>query len=55
MNSFLRIFKKHKIKRTCNIKPCSNPPKKTILKTKPLLSKNSKKKSKETSAEKFKI
>ena len=44
MNSFLRIFKKHKIKRTCNIKPCSNPPKKTILKTKPLLSKNSKKK-----------
>ena len=44
MNGFLRIFKKHKIKRTSNIKPCSNPPKKTILKTKPLLSKNSKKK-----------
>ena len=44
MNGFLRIFKKHKIKRTSNIKPCSNPPKKTILKTKPLLSKKSKKK-----------
>jgi hypothetical protein len=44
MNGFLRIFKKHKIKRTSNIKPCSNPPKKIILKTKPLLSKNSKKK-----------
>ena len=44
MNGFLRIFKKHKIKRTSNIKPCSNPPKKNILKTKPLLSKKSKKK-----------
>ena len=43
MNRFLRIFKKRKIKRASNIKPCSNPPKKIILKTKPLLSKNSKK------------
>ena len=43
MNGFLRIFKKHKIKRSNNIKPCANPPKKIIIKTKPLLSKNSKK------------
>ena len=45
MNGFLKIFKKHKIRRGSNIKLCSNPPKKTILPTKPLLCKNSKKNS----------
>ena len=43
MNGFLKFFKKHKIKGRNNINPCPNPPKKTIIKTKPLLAKNSKK------------
>ena len=45
MNGFLKIFKKHKIRSGSSIKLCSNPPKKSILPTKPLLSKNSKKNS----------
>ena len=45
MNGFLKIFKKHKLKRGTNKKHYSNPPKKSILPTKPLLFKNSKKNS----------
>ena len=43
MNGFLKILEKHKIQKNNTIKTCVNPPKKCILKPKPLLSKNSKK------------
>ena len=37
MNSFFKIFGKHKIKMNGNKKICWNPPKKNIIKSKPLL------------------
>lgn len=43
MNSFPKNIGKHKIKQYKQIKTCSNPPKKNILKPKPLLIQISKK------------
>ncbi len=43
MKCCLKFFKKHKIKEASNLYSCPNPPKKNIIKTKPLLTKNSKK------------
>ena len=41
MNVFLKIFKKQKIRKNSCSKVCPNPPKKNLIKPKPLLIKNS--------------